>query len=653
MPPAKGKARNINCEYTTETDNRGTAPISYVHLLQARINLLEQVLRLHSIDIDESVAQLTALNASPLASTSLASDASSPAFEQLCTDFEGALCFDESSNFDHEGEARFFGTTSGRLEFESPEAIETKDPPSLAPSLQHLKAYPQALQIENNISDDLMSHLIDLYFKWEQPWLQVVDEELFRHSRQENGRYYSPLLLNCILAIGSRYCDRPEVRSDRDDPHTAGQPFLDTAEVLLHFDLKWPSITTIQSLAILAVLYVAIGSDAAGWLHHGMAIRLALDMGLNLDSSVLAGSSRIAPQEVHIRRQIYWALYCTDKLWASYTGRVCTMLDSQGMVSLPPIPDSDTDTHPQLTTSSPNNTLVMHLHRALSTHCLILENILRSLYPLKRLPQPAQMESLFSSYLLRLKNWYYQLPPGLKVNQSGSKSTFPHAYTLKMVYHTSIILLARPFLNRSRRQAQADATHDALAKKATILCSEAAKEICLIGEQYRATFGSFRRSPITATHCTLSAALVLLRGQSAKEGKETGPHLDLFKSCIKTLQELSESWTPPGRYWKSLLRMTEQRQEPVSGPKTAANELREHEQAQGKPRPSHAKHTLENTLDETHQSQEAVSLFAQEEMQQDEMTFDFNDPVWPGFAPNILTTLPEDYINFDSQDFWL
>ena len=31
----------------------------------------------------------------------------------------GALCVDEASNFDRDGEARFFGTTSGRLEFKS------------------------------------------------------------------------------------------------------------------------------------------------------------------------------------------------------------------------------------------------------------------------------------------------------------------------------------------------------------------------------------------------------------------------------------------------------------------------------------------------------------------------------------------------------
>lgn len=102
----------------------------------------------------------------------------------------------------------------------------------------------------------LRSHLIDLYFEWEQPWHQVVNEKLFRDSMGSGGRYFSPLLLNCILALGSRYCDRIEVRSDPNDPNTAGKIFLEIAERLIQNDLRWPKITTIQSLAIMGMAYI-------------------------------------------------------------------------------------------------------------------------------------------------------------------------------------------------------------------------------------------------------------------------------------------------------------------------------------------------------------------------------------------------------------
>lgn len=123
--------------------------------------------------------------------------------------------------------------------------------------------YSQAVDSTTENSQELQDHLVCLYFEWEQPWCQLVDENIFCKSWKNNGRYCSPLLLNCIFALGSRYSDRTEVRSSPDDPNTAGQRFLETAEVLLHFDLKSPSITTVQSLGMLAVIYVVSAQAVA------------------------------------------------------------------------------------------------------------------------------------------------------------------------------------------------------------------------------------------------------------------------------------------------------------------------------------------------------------------------------------------------------
>jgi hypothetical protein len=109
---------------------------------------------------------------------------------------------------------------------------------------------------ESWLSDELRAHLIDLYFEWEQPWFQMLNETIFRDSMASGGRYFSPLLLSCILAVGSRYCDRVEVRSDPNDPNTAGTMFMCKAEKLIQHDLRWPKITTIQSLAIMGMFYI-------------------------------------------------------------------------------------------------------------------------------------------------------------------------------------------------------------------------------------------------------------------------------------------------------------------------------------------------------------------------------------------------------------
>lgn len=69
-----------------------------------------------------------------------------------------------------------------------------------------------------------------------------------------------------------------------------------------------------------------IGSESVGWVYNGMANRILLDLGLNLDSRSVTGMAPLTSDELRLRRQVYWALYCNDKLGASYTGRVCTML---------------------------------------------------------------------------------------------------------------------------------------------------------------------------------------------------------------------------------------------------------------------------------------------------------------------------------------
>lgn len=144
-----------------------------------------------------------------------------------------------------------------------------------------------------------------------------------------------------------------------------------------------------------------MGSDAAGWLHQGMANRLALDMGLNMDPAVLAEKVALPPIEIELRRQIYWALYCHDKLSASYTGRVCTLLvctfsalhmirclifspeqDSQGAVNMPYLQCTSEVRLPsangQLRAASQKE--VTALHRSMISLCRILEKILLSLY---------------------------------------------------------------------------------------------------------------------------------------------------------------------------------------------------------------------------------------------------------------------------------
>ncbi|KAK7450000.1 hypothetical protein Landi51_05717 [Colletotrichum acutatum] len=560
MPQASSERAASQPKRRSEEDGRKPASKTYVQLLRNRIDLLEAVLQSHTIDVEAAVAQLSATGSAPqlpsIASTlATGSDAglSVSAFDDLCATFEGALSLDESVNYDQDGEMRYFGPASGRLEFQSESTPESDDHGSPMTS-KSTETNRYILPLEADVyPEDLTTELIDLFFEYQNPWCQVVDEKLFRESMKTQGRFFSPCLLNCILALGSRYSDRTDTRSIPDDQNSAGKVFLQKAEVLLHYDMKRPTITTIQSMSILVGVYVSYGCDAAGWLHQGMANRLALDMGLNLDASSLSGTCHMSSEEVELRRQIYWALYCDDKLAAIYTGRVCSLLDVQGAVHLP-----STYTPEQMRAGANDSCDVNRcnkkvlVHRGLIGLCRILENILLALYAPKPLYKGPQRISFLHSCTLELKTWFYELPADLRIDKQND---LPQVYTLHMVYHTCCILLFKPFLLKSKDTPPALKTDT--AKRAEVLCIESAKRICHAGKKYRQVFGSFRRSPITATHCTLTAALVLIQYASPDpEFANTGrPCCTIYiEACLEVLAELGISWRPAAKMRSDLIK---------------------------------------------------------------------------------------------------
>ncbi|KAJ5917185.1 hypothetical protein N7466_010739 [Penicillium verhagenii] len=566
-------------------------------MLRTRIELLERVLRNHGIDAEESVAELLAedeLSKQPADPTSR--EPCSVPMDDLCVTFDGALTIDESLNFDQDGEVRYFGPTSGRLLFQSPansSPVEDTDasntggsgatPDNLELVSPHCATKHHACPFEPELptaSKELQDHLINLYFDWDQPWLQVVNEQLFRESLASGGRYCSPLLLNCILAVGSRYCDRIDVRTDPNDPNTAGRNFICTAERLLQNDLRWPKITTIQSLAIMGLFYIATGSDAAGWLQQGMAIRLAIDMGLNMDPAVLTGTVSLPAIEIELRRQIYWALYCHDKLSACYTGRVCTLLDSQGAVRKPYL-ECVRDVHLPSANGQPraaNQKAVTQLQRSMIDLCRIIEKILRSLWSPKPLIHCHPRSAFFDAALLELKTWHYDLPSELKVIRTSGPSQFPHAYTLSMVYHQAMILLCSPFITHNTVQDSTQPDENTPEgtpasiryRKALSSCGNSVRLMCCIAQKYRQTFGSFKLSPITATHCTLSTALILIElccsmkpytkaSATDDDGKHHLPPHAAVALCFQVLRELSTSWNIAKRIGRNLERVYIQR----------------------------------------------------------------------------------------------
>ena len=109
--------------------------------------------------------------------------------------------------------------------------------------------------VSTEASQALEEHLLALYWTWQHPFFTLFSRSIFLRDREvarasgsmaTRTKHFSPLLLNAILAHASHLSSRPEVRTDPDEPASAGNRYFRTARTLLEVECESPSMTTVQ-----------------------------------------------------------------------------------------------------------------------------------------------------------------------------------------------------------------------------------------------------------------------------------------------------------------------------------------------------------------------------------------------------------------------
>lgn len=165
------------------------------------------------------------------------------------------------------------------------------------------------------------------------------------------------------------------------------------------------------------------------------------------------------------------------------------------------------------------------------------------------------------SCLLELKGWFYDLPQELKLDRKGNTNRLPQAYILHMSYHTQHILIMKPFLVkpvmiRAEPHAQPGQNPEIVTQQALSVCYKAATSILDIIKKYQQAFGSFRNAPLSAAHCTLSAALIFIQTRPlGLDGRGGSTDCNNIELCLKVLDELSVAWSPARSMHKNLAKL--------------------------------------------------------------------------------------------------
>lgn len=168
------------------------------------------------------------------------------------------------------------------------------------------------------VSRDLQSHLLHLFWSWQNSWQYIVCEgpflqDLGSHPDSPFGRFCSPALLYAILALASRYTDDERVRTDPEDPRTAGDAFAAQARVMLLYECETPTPTTVQALALTCLREMALNKEALGWMYCGMCVRMAINLGMHLDCSPCVSEGTLSAEEAEVRNVTWWGCYVLDK----------------------------------------------------------------------------------------------------------------------------------------------------------------------------------------------------------------------------------------------------------------------------------------------------------------------------------------------------
>lgn len=179
------------------------------------------------------------------------------------------------------------------------------------------------------VSQDLQTHLLDLFWKWQNSWQYIVCkapflQDLSSHPGSPFGRFYSPALFYAILALASRYTDDIRVRTNPSDANTAGDAFAAQARVMLHYECEAPNPTTVQALALTCLREMSVDKEALGWMYRGMCVRMAMNMGMHLDCSLCLSEGTLSAEEAEVRNVTWWGCYVLDKYLLSFISQRCS-----------------------------------------------------------------------------------------------------------------------------------------------------------------------------------------------------------------------------------------------------------------------------------------------------------------------------------------
>ncbi|TKA37974.1 hypothetical protein B0A54_10577 [Friedmanniomyces endolithicus] len=477
----------------------------------------------------------------------------------------GHLSFDQLS-----GRLRYFGPTVNSHIYSEPTVDDTKQ------SREALEQARRAEKIIRTLPLETHDHLMQMFFHHYNGVLHVVHEEAFNEDR-ENGKtqFYSGFLHICILAMGYRFADKSRPDMQRIALPDRESTLHREAKYMLDLELERPGgIPSVAALLILGDSEVGVGRDNVGWMYAGMAMRLAVDIGLHLDSS----HTGMAEREIDIRRMTLWACVIYDRYWSLFLGRPTTMKSADLEIY------SLSNRFERLGTckpAGPERSLNTRIYEALIDLMEIAGKIVENAEHRKHaetLQNPDQSAYFRMAAIDReLHNWAARLPQNLRYTEENRAFAPYSFYLLHQQYHAVLILLHRPFA-RYDDSSSPDAEDPSISaldshfsKASRAICTKSAVAMSRIFLAHRQRFDGKQIFCIGMQHAGTAATALIAALAYIPDTADRTNNLQYLEVLHAALQDMSHGYQPAERMAAVLNAVVmELRGGPISPGKTLA-----------------------------------------------------------------------------------
>ncbi|KAG6819032.1 hypothetical protein H0H93_016104 [Arthromyces matolae] len=406
---------------------------------------------------------------------------------------------------------------------------------------------------------DLMKELVDLYFKHQNRYLPIFHRPTFERAISSDQHYsdqsFAPVLL-MMCAVAAKYSndprvmDEPQEEGGKPDPHTSGWKWFGQISLIRPSPMSAPNIHNLQFYALVGQFLQASSVPHACWTVVGVAIRLALDIGVHRRKP--KGVPHTVEDELW--KRLFWVLVCMDRLFSSSTGRPCAIQDEDFDLDLPIECDDEYWEHPdpKLRWRQPNpekNPSVIAYFNWYIRLNQILGFLLRTVYAINKslilhgFVGQNWEERIVSELDSALNNWTATLPDHLRWDPTRPDELFfNQSASLFCFYQHIQILLHRPFIPSPQRPDKA------LSFPSLAICTSAARACSRALDVQRRRYG-VAPPPLTTT--AFSAGVVLLL--SIWGGQKAGLNIDFdkemvdVKRCMDVLALAEIKWYLAGR----------------------------------------------------------------------------------------------------------